>query len=276
MFIFQIDLTKLVGGENSKGISQTAENPESVLLRSLSSANKPRFCDNCHPHNPPASGPFPPDGQVPPNDQIPSGMLFGKVMDLSNEYIIYAQTHKNDFNTNDTPNRHQLIMKAPPWGNSNELFDALSQYTGIPESQQRIGAVKEFFNKIMRGMSDDVNQDGTLDCNDVLAIWNNTSNNHDALQTVKKLSKELLDDPYNNLIEVPKLGKALAKLTHTEYDLGKADSLFNFFLRDKSDLTGDGKIDYKDVIKFWKSLDHSNPPVPIRPVPLRENQIRRL
>ncbi len=77
----------------------------------------------------------------------------------------------------------------------------------------------------------------------------------DVLEKIKELSKGLLEDPYHNLIEIPELGKALAKYTNTEYDLGKADQLFNFFLRDKSDLTGDGVIDYQDVIAFWKSLD---------------------
>ena len=84
------------------------------------------------------------------------------------------------------------------------------------------------------------------------------------LRKIIKLSKDLLEDPYNHLTEVPELGKALAKYTNTEYDLGKGDSLISFFLRDKSDLTGDGQIDYQDVIKFWENLDHSEkPPFPM-------------
>ena len=30
--------------------------------------------------------------------------------------------------------------------------------------------------------------------------------------------------------------------------------LFDFFLHTKSDLTGDGKIDSKDVISFWENM----------------------
>ena len=137
MFIFQIDITKLVGGENSKGISEAVKNPDSVLFKSLSQASE-----------------IDPVISLPPPDNL--------------------------------------------------------------------------------------------------------------LKTIQELSKALLEDPYNNLIEIPKLGKALAKYTHTEYDLGKADKLFSFFLGDKSDLTGDGQIDYQDVIKFWKDLDHSDqPPFPM-------------
>ena len=83
------------------------------------------------------------------------------------------------------------------------------------------------------------------------------------------LSNNLLMDPYHHLGEISKLGKDLAQYTHTEYDLGKADKLFDFFLREKSDLTGDGKIDHNDVIAFWYSLD--KPPHP-GPVPLTPQQ----
>ena len=82
------------------------------------------------------------------------------------------------------------------------------------------------------------------------------------------LSNALLIDPYHHLNEIPKLGKALAEYTHTEYDLGKADELFNFFLRDKSDLTGDGKLDHNDVIAFWNSLKprKKEPLPPVDPI----------
>ncbi len=75
------------------------------------------------------------------------------------------------------------------------------------------------------------------------------------LEKIKDLSKGLLEDPYHHLSDITALGKALAKYTNTEYDLGKADNLYNFFLRDKSDLTGDGQIDHQDVIKFWQNMD---------------------
>ena len=74
-----------------------------------------------------------------------------------------------------------------------------------------------------------------------------------------------MEDPYHHLLQIPELGKALAKYTNTEYNLGKADRLISFFLREKSDLTGDGVIDYQDVIAFWKSLDRPGP------IPLKEN-----
>ena len=217
-------------------------NPEEVLLNST----KPQFCDNCH-HDP--------GGDIPPNTEIDPAKLFGKITDLANEYMIYALKHKNDFNLDDTPDRAQPIMMAPPWEQSNELFDSLSQYTGIQASDKKVSDLKNFFYSIMKGNAQDPNGDGTQDVKDVFAIWGGSNPGDDPLTKIQDLSKKLLEDPYNYLTQIPKLGKALAEYTNTEYDLGKADNLFNFFLRDKSDLTGDGVIDSQDVIKFWKDMD---------------------
>lgn len=363
MFIFQIDPAKVTGAENRKGISGEIKNPDSVLLNSLSQTSEVR----------PIKPPISPE------------LLLGKIMDLSNEYIIYAKTHQNWYrNENDKgSDMDRSIMLPPPWERSNELYEALAQYTKTPASLENINNVKSFFYRIMKNRPVDPNHDGRLDHSDVLTIWGDYDGsdppltkgdingdgqinqgdvnslmealwigdmdnngkldqadyeklkqiidfpvrplgersivrppippfrqgdlnhdfrldkkdldilrrilkagdmdgdgkidksdlellikiigNQDPLPTIKDLSKALLDDPYHNLTNIPKLGKALAKYTGTEYNLGKADRLISFFLREKSDLTGDGVIDYQDVIAFWKSLDR---PVPI---PLDKN-----
>ena len=107
----------------------------------------------------------------------------------------------------------------------------------------------------------DMNNDKKVDKTD-LKILTELVGDKDSLTTIKDLSKGLLEDPYHHLTEIPKLGKALAKYTNTEYDLRKADSLFNFFLHTEKkdqDVNGDGQVDYQDVIVFWKSLDKIRP-----------------
>ncbi len=105
----------------------------------------------------------------------------------------------------------------------------------------------------------DMDNDGKVDKTD-FKILNDLVNGPDPLTTIKDLSKGLLDDPYHHLTEIPKLGKALAKYTNTEYDLGKADKLFSFFLGDDQDFDKNGVRDYQDVIAFWKSLDKPTMP----------------
>ena len=168
MFTFQVDLIKLTGGENSKGISQAAANPELVLRQSLS--RTPDVCLGCGVEPPPV-GPFPPGGWVPPNPEIELGILFGKIVDLSNGYIIYAQNHQHD---SDDPGSLRS-MKVPPWENSNELFNALSKYTGVPANSEKIQNVKNFFYSIMKSSPQDPNKDGEQDVNDVFAIWSRSS-----------------------------------------------------------------------------------------------------
>ena len=386
MFIFQIDPSKALIAKNDKGISQTVEHPESVLLDSLSGTAEAEGIGGIRP---------------------PSNPLLEKITNLTNEYIEYAHNHQNDFNTDDTPDRFQPIMKAPPWETSNELFDALSQYIVVPAVSEKIQNVKDFFYSIMKNTPQDPNSDGKQDVNDVLSIYGlgqgeinqrpmeldgsaikqrhkgdincdgninnddlvalkdalktgdlngdgqlnevdqqflqniidgkpnieplvlrsniqpqvyrpnrgNGDMNHDGkvneedlkifekimnagdmdsdkdvdqtdvgllakqvdgirppkdntLKIIERLSKALLEDPYNHLIEVSKLGKALAKYTNTEYDLGKADRLVSFFLREKSDLNSDGQIDYQDVVAFWNGLDNKPRPLdaPVRPL----------
>lgn len=359
MFIFQIDPAKATGAENRKGVSGEIKNPDSVLLNSLSQTSEVR----------PIKPPLSPE------------LLLGKIMDLSNEYIIYAKAHQNWYRNETDKGTTDIdrIMLSPPWERSNELYEALAQYTKTPASLENINNVKSFFYRIMKDRPVDPNHDGRLDHSDVLTIWGDYDGsgppltkgdingdgqinqgdvnsltealwigdmdnngkldqadyetlkriigfpiplgersivrplipparqgdlnhdlrldnkdldilrrilkagdmdgdgkidksdlellikiigNPDPLPTIKDLSKALLDDPYHNLIKVPKLGKALAKYTGTEYTLGKADRLISFFLREKRDLTGDGVIDYQDVIAFWKRLD---------PVPLDKN-----
>ena len=93
MFIFQIDASKILQAQNIAN-SNHNDTPESTLLKSLSKATtKPDVCLGCGPE----PGPFPPGGSVPPNTEIPPAMLFGKIMDLATEYIIYAQTHQNTY-----------------------------------------------------------------------------------------------------------------------------------------------------------------------------------
>ncbi len=240
MFIFEIDLTKLANGGKSEGVNQGKANPDSILLKTLGKALRVDDTQGTSEAGGIRSHPE---------------SLFGKITDLANEYIIYALNHKNDFNLDDNPDHLRPIMKAPPWEQSNELFDALSQYTGIQASDKKVSDLKNFFYSIMRGNVQDPNGDGTQDVKDVFAIWGGSNPGDDPLTTIQDLSKKLLEDPYNYLTQVPKLGKALAEYTNSEYDLGKADRLISFFLREKSDLTGDGVIDSQDVIKFWKDMD---------------------
>ena len=155
MFIFQIDATKVTGPESNKGISPLATNPDSVLLKTLSQTA------DINPIDPPPLSP---------------GMLLGKIMDLSNEYMIYAQQHSGPpTRVNDDGSITQNIMPAPPWENSNELFEALAQYTGIPVSEEKGNAEKSFFYSIMNKMPQDPNNDRVQDYKDVLSIWGNSS-----------------------------------------------------------------------------------------------------
>src|SRR3989338_5405005 len=357
MFIFQIDPAKVTGAENRKGASNEIKNPDSVLLNSLSQTSEVR----------PIKPPISPE------------MLLGKIMDLSNEYIIYAKTHQNWYRneTDKDADIDRPILLPPPWERSNELYEALAQYTKTPASLENINNVKSFFYRIMENRPVDPNHDGKLDHSDVLTIWGdydggkiikgdingdgqvnqedvnrlrkalfigdmdrdgkldekdyeklkkiidsppptirplerislpwgikgdlnhdgqldkkdlnilkhilragdmdgdgkidkadvelliNIVGNQDPLPKIKDLSKALLEDPYHHLLQIPELGKALAKYTNTEYNLGKADRLISFFLREKSDLTGDGVIDYQDVISFCKSLYRPGP-IPVK------------
>lgn len=108
----------------------------------------------------------------------------------------------------------------------------------------------------------DMNNDKKLDNSDVDLLAKKIGDDGGSnLKEIERLSKLLLDQPYSNLQEIDNLARLLGKETGVPYSLGKSNSLFNFFLREKDDLNGDGNIDYKDVIDFWKQEDH-----PIRPL----------
>ena len=190
------------------------------------------------------------------------GKLLGEIIDLSNEYILYAKTHQNHFTRNPNGDDQVHIMMAPPWERSNDLFEALSQFTGIPQSRKTISAVKNFLYKIMRGENLDPNQDKKLDYNDIMSVWDNTFHPHKLIKMIQALSHNLLEDITNHLNEIPLLAKTLAEYTHTEYTVGKVNSLSGFFSGQKSDLNNDGRVDYNDVIAYWNGLDDSTPRFP--------------
>ncbi len=113
----------------------------------------------------------------------------------------------------------------------------------------------------------DMNNDGRVDQTDFLTLMEKVEipPNHkkeDDLETIKLLSNSLLDTPQyvigNRIPDIAFLGKILERYTNTEYDASKAQKLVEFFLVNKSDLTGDGKVDPQDVITFWQTP--SNPP----------------
>ena len=151
MLILQIDPLRIMAGENNKN-EHVIDTPEAVLLREISKKD---------------------EVTVPPNKAISPGKLFGKILDLANEYIIYAQNMrwKTDTPTPEIRTMAMPIFDMPPWEKSNELFDALAQFTKIPASQEAIQEVKNFFNQIMFGSPPDPNGDGKQDYNDVLTIW---------------------------------------------------------------------------------------------------------
>ncbi len=80
---------------------------------------------------------------------------------------------------------------------------------------------------------------------------------------LEKLTQLLLKDPYRNLDKIDELAELLAKRTGIEKSLYREDRLISFFLREKEDLTGDGRINSKDVIEFWKHPDGNVVPPPI-------------
>ncbi len=241
MFILQIDASKITGAQNKTEGSKPIDTPDSVLLNSLSQTPELNQTEGIQGTNKPSQE-----------------MLHGKIIDLANKYIIYAQTYKDPC----TGGRPCLLyIQSPPWEESNELYEALAQYTGTPASDENIDGVKSFFYGIMKNKPIDPNKDGRLDYNDVLSIWGVDHSPGALLQKIQTLSKNLLEDMSHHLSEVQDLTKALAKYTHTEYTVGKANSFLDFF--SGSDLTGDDKIDYQDVIAYWKKLDDTIPRFPV-------------
>ena len=84
------------------------------------------------------------------------------------------------------------------------------------------------------------------------------------LETIQELSTNLLEyhNPQFIGTSISKLAKALAEYTHTENEPWNEANLHRFFLRNKSDLTGDGQIDYQDVVACWKHYDKSQEEFP--------------
>ena len=233
MFIFQIDPAKNLTAEGNKGVLHSVSNPDSVLLNSLSQT----------PEVNPAS-------PVKPSLE----MLLGKIMDLSNEYIIYAQTHPYFPNT-------KMAYHIPPWAKSNELFETLAQYTGTSINNENVKIIQDFFYKIQIKKPSDPNKDGKLDHNDVLALWQGDKDSS-ILKEIKFLYHDVFADPEKHHVEgTAKLARALAKYTNTEYTVGKANSLLSGF-NWANDVTGDGVLDYKDLIAYWKNLDDATPRFP--------------
>ncbi len=83
---------------------------------------------------------------------------------------------------------------------------------------------------------------------------------------IERLTQLLLKDPYHNLDKIHALATSLEKLTGIKNSLYREDRLISFFLREKKDLTGDGKINSKDVIEFWKHPNGNVVPPPIPPI----------
>ena len=171
---------------------------------------------------------LPPRLPSPPPTQ---GGLLEKINTLSDEYIESAK--KGD----------------PVWMKSNELFEALSKYMGIAGTDESFGkgfAIGTFFTEIMKGISQDPNNDGKLDHDDVLSLWNSSNG---FLENIKFLSNDLFE--HIGYKKVPQLLlRSLDKYTNVDNNPLKEKELENFF-NDKVDITGDGKIDYQDVIAVW-------------------------
>ena len=216
MFIFQIDAGKVLQVQNTGETSKSKDTPDAALLKSLS-GGMPELngvCLGCPPHLPP----FPPGGYVPPNNQIPPAMLFGKIVDLANEYIIYAQTHP-------------YSRAIPPWERSNELFDTLAQYTGTHVNNESVKALKDFFYNIQIKEPNDPNQDGKLDHNDVLNLWNPTPIFVVPLKSQQQTANRLVGLDGSNGGQEPVT---------------------------KGDINGDGKVDQQDIQCLYSIFPEAN------------------
>ena len=291
MFIFQIDAMQILIGENKKkDISQTVDNPESVLLKSLFKT-------------PESDGV---EATTQETSRQIKERLLGHIMDLTNEYITYAKEHQNFFRGNeDTLDADRHIMLAPPWENSNDLFETLSQYSGIETSDENVANVKSFFYKIMRNRPADPNNDGAQDYKDILSIWGandipkpvtkgdiNSDGkvdqsdlrelafdlrigdmNHDGKldQEDYEILQRKIDSPPILLRELdtrPSLRWLPGDLNH-DGKINKEDLDMLGHVLKAGDMDGNGKVDREDIVLLRKQIydgDSGFPPTP-KPVP---------
>lgn len=96
--------------------------------------------------------------------------LLEKVKILATEHIHYALKfyYLYDINGQSVAASIPTETLTPPWEKSDELFQALAKYTGIPSAPNKINAVKLFFDGILKREDSHA---GTRTFNDVLAIW---------------------------------------------------------------------------------------------------------
>lgn len=141
-----------------------------------------------------------------------------------------------------------------PWLKSTELFEALSEYTGVTELDERAGKGYEvhlFLKDLMKGIKQDPNNDGKIDHDDVLFLWKSS----DGILGSIKLQVDSVLESYGHKKVPPVLMQLLAKYTSTNYNpietLKKEKELESYFNDIKTDITGDGKVDFKDVIAVW-------------------------
>ena len=209
--------------------------------------------------------------------------LLGEIQDLSSSYIIDAMNAQG---------KQRFI--EPPWLASNQLYVALGEYRGAQLASETVEAIMDFFDGIEAGKPSDINGDGHLSYQDVLAIANGSKVSPqppiepplppmppDPAGDIKEFSKLLLEDPDKNLGLVKKLAHKLAAHTGIGVDLARIDRLYSFFLREKSDLTKDGHIDHQDVIAFWRDPKPKPPADPWKTIvelskPLLENPLDNL
>ena len=254
MFIFQIDAGKILQAQTKDEISHSKDTPDTALLKSLS-ANKPGWVDP----GPVIHPPFLP--------QFPMHVHIDLKHDGTEDYhIMNGKIYHGTEEVNSIPGVD--LQKF-----AEKITEEFEKCRQDPAHQG-----EKPFPCVVVQFDDDIDGDGNKDY--IMADLGVRTMNpppgtnsiyippEKLLGEIIDLSNNLLMDPYHHLGEISKLGKDLAQYTHTEYDLGKADKLFDFFLREKSDLTGDGKIDHNDVIAFWYSLDKLLPhpgPVPLTP-----------
>lgn len=96
--------------------------------------------------------------------------LLEKVKILAGEHIYYAMKFYYLYDIHGQLTAASILTETltPPWEKSDELFQALTKYTGIPSTPDKINAVKLFFDGILKRED---SQAGTRTFNDVLAIW---------------------------------------------------------------------------------------------------------
>ena len=203
----------------------------------------------------PPPPPPPPPHEGPDGDVNENGKTNKKDLRLLKQVLKRGDVNKDGVvDRKDFDLINQLILKELSGGLTREEEQQLKDKVGDVNDDGKVDykdlqLMKQAMNHA------DMNENGQIDEEDVRLLAEKVGDpgdDEENLKQIDELSKTVLEDPYHNFLKMDDLARVLGKQTDTEYSLGKSVGLMNFVLNDRQDLTGDGKIDSKDILAFWE------------------------